>query len=97
MERKARGLSDPPVPRSLSGVQEGREEVCLRPLVAQALTRGACGREPVGGGAACCRMACTHLSVAEPVLPLMQKPPGCPQQSLGCRVVGQGHWACSSQ
>lgn len=35
MERKARELSDPPVLRSLSGVQERREEVCLRPLAVQ--------------------------------------------------------------
>lgn len=35
MERKVRELSDPPVLRSLSGVQEGWEEVCLRPLAAQ--------------------------------------------------------------
>lgn len=75
----------------------GLRPISSADLPRPALTRGACGREPVGGGAACCRMACTHLSVAEPVLPLMQKPPGCPQQSLGCRVVGQGHWACSSQ
>lgn len=35
MEAKVRELSNPPVLRSLSGVQEGWEEVCLRPLAAQ--------------------------------------------------------------
>ena len=82
----------------------GREEgegialgVCgLRPisradLPRPALTRGACGREPVGGGAARWH---AHISPQlSRVLPLMQKPSGCPQQGLGCRAVGQatGH------